>query len=161
MNKVLKENILFNKEFAEIGEKGINLSGGQKQRIALARAVYADKDLYIFDDPLSAVDTHVGRHIFDHVISNQQGALKNKTRILVTNAMQYVSNCDKIVIINGGRIQHVGTFENLKANPEANHYLENFGVEEHTKDEEKDEKKEEKQGKKKETDEKKGGLRLG
>lgn len=55
----------------EIGEKGINLSGGQKQRIALARAVYADADLYIMDDPLSAVDVHVGRHIFDHCISGQ------------------------------------------------------------------------------------------
>lgn len=53
----------------EIGEKGINLSGGQKQRIALARAVYADADLYIMDDPLSAVDVHVGRHIFDHCIT--------------------------------------------------------------------------------------------
>ncbi len=53
----------------EIGEKGINLSGGQKQRIALARAVYSDADFYIMDDPLSAVDVHVGRHIFDHCIS--------------------------------------------------------------------------------------------
>ena len=53
----------------EIGEKGINLSGGQKQRISLARAVYADADFYIMDDPLSAVDVHVGRHIFDHCIS--------------------------------------------------------------------------------------------
>lgn len=53
----------------EIGEKGINLSGGQKQRISLARAVYSDADLYIMDDPLSAVDVHVGRHIFDHCIS--------------------------------------------------------------------------------------------
>ena len=53
----------------EIGEKGINLSGGQKQRISLARAVYSDADFYIMDDPLSAVDVHVGRHIFDHCIS--------------------------------------------------------------------------------------------
>lgn len=53
----------------EIGEKGINLSGGQKQRISLARAVYADADFYIMDDPLSAVDVHVGRHIFDHCVS--------------------------------------------------------------------------------------------
>ncbi len=53
----------------EIGEKGINLSGGQKQRIALARAVYSDADFYIMDDPLSAVDVHVGRHIFDNCIS--------------------------------------------------------------------------------------------
>lgn len=56
----------------EIGEKGINLSGGQKQRIALARAVYSDADFYIMDDPLSAVDVHVGRHIFDHCISGVQ-----------------------------------------------------------------------------------------
>ena len=53
----------------EIGEKGINLSGGQKQRISLARAVYSNADFYIMDDPLSAVDVHVGRHIFDHCIS--------------------------------------------------------------------------------------------
>ena len=53
----------------EIGEKGINLSGGQKQRISLARAVYRVADFYILDDPLSAVDVHVGRHIFDHCIS--------------------------------------------------------------------------------------------
>lgn len=59
----------------EIGEKGINLSGGQKQRIALARAVYADADLYIMDDPLSAVDVHVGRHIFDHCISGTAAVL--------------------------------------------------------------------------------------
>jgi ABC-type multidrug transport system fused ATPase/permease subunit len=55
----------------EIGEKGINLSGGQKQRIALARAVYSDADFYIMDDPLSAVDVHVGRHIFDNCISGK------------------------------------------------------------------------------------------
>ena len=51
----------------EIGEKGINLSGGQKQRVSLARAVYNDSDLYLLDDPLSAVDSHVGKHIFDKV----------------------------------------------------------------------------------------------
>lgn len=63
----------------EIGEKGINLSGGQKQRISLARAVYADADFYIMDDPLSAVDVHVGRHIFDHCIS---GTLATHTCLL-------------------------------------------------------------------------------
>ena len=55
----------------EVGEKGINLSGGQKQRISLARAVYASSDIYYFDDPLSAVDSHVSKHLFDNVISNQ------------------------------------------------------------------------------------------
>lgn len=61
----------------EIGEKGINLSGGQKQRISLARAVYTDADIYILDDPLSAVDAHVGKHIFDALIG-PKGLLKNK-----------------------------------------------------------------------------------
>lgn len=61
----------------EIGEKGINLSGGQKQRASLARAVYQKSDIYLLDDPLSAVDSHVGKHIFDKVIS-KQGLLKEK-----------------------------------------------------------------------------------
>lgn len=61
----------------EIGEKGINLSGGQKQRISLARAVYANADIYMLDDPLSAVDSHVGKHIFDNVIG-PSGILKSK-----------------------------------------------------------------------------------
>ncbi len=61
----------------EIGEKGINLSGGQKQRISLARAVYADTDVYLLDDPLSAVDSHVGKHLFDKVLG-PNGMLKKK-----------------------------------------------------------------------------------
>ena len=62
---------------AEIGEKGINLSGGQKQRVNMARAVYQDADIYLFDDPLSAVDAHVGKHIFNNVIG-PEGVLQNK-----------------------------------------------------------------------------------
>ena len=60
--------------------QGINLSGGQKQRVSLARAVYQDADIYLLDDPLSAVDSHVGKHIFDHIIG-PEGALKNKVRL--------------------------------------------------------------------------------
>ena len=60
-------------------EQGINLSGGQKQRVSLARAVYLDNDIYLLDDPLSAVDAHVGKHIFDKVIG-PTGCLKNKVR---------------------------------------------------------------------------------
>ena len=60
------------------------MSGGQKQRVSLARAVYNDADVYLLDDPLSAVDSHVGKHIFDNVISHN-GVLKHKTRILVTH----------------------------------------------------------------------------
>lgn len=59
--------------------QGVNLSGGQKQRVSLARAVYCDSDVYLFDDPLSAVDAHVGKHIFEHVIG-PKGMLKNKVR---------------------------------------------------------------------------------
>uniref|UniRef100_A0A8C6EYM8 Multidrug resistance-associated protein 1 n=1 Tax=Marmota marmota marmota TaxID=9994 RepID=A0A8C6EYM8_MARMA len=61
----------------EIGEKGVNLSGGQKQRVSLARAVYGDSDVYLFDDPLSAVDAHVGKHIFDNVVG-PKGMLRSK-----------------------------------------------------------------------------------
>ena len=57
--------------------QGINLSGGQKQRVSLARAVYSNSDVYVLDDPLSAVDAHVGKHIFDKVIG-KQGMLRNK-----------------------------------------------------------------------------------
>lgn len=73
----------------EIGEKGINLSGGQRQRISIARAVYSRADIYLLDDSLSAVDAHVGKHIFDHVIG-PKGILKTKARIFVTHG---IFNC--------------------------------------------------------------------
>ena len=61
--------------------QGINLSGGQKQRVSLARAVYFDADIYMLDDPLSAVDSHVGKHIFENLIGSN-GLLKNKVGYL-------------------------------------------------------------------------------
>lgn len=72
-------NILPAGDQTEIGEKGINLSGGQKQRISLSRAVYSESDIYLLDDPLSAVDAHVGKQIFDSVIG-PNGILRAKTR---------------------------------------------------------------------------------
>ncbi|KAA6392071.1 MAG: putative ABC transporter C family member 3 [Streblomastix strix] len=94
-----------------IGEKGINLSGGQKARIQLARAVYSDRDIYILDDPLSAVDAHVGRIIYEECI---EGRLKGKTRLLITNQLQYIDKADNIIVLEKGRIIGQGTSAQLK-----------------------------------------------
>lgn len=100
-------------EDTEIGEKGINLSGGQKQRISLARALYQDADLYILDDPLSAVDVHVGRHIFERFIT---GAISQKARLLVTNQLQYLPSADHIVVLDKGCVVVQGTYEECQSN---------------------------------------------
>lgn len=97
----------------EIGEKGINLSGGQKQRVAIARACYANSDIILMDDPLSAVDSHVAKHIFNKVISNRNGYLKNKTRILVTNNISLLPDVDQIVVFSHGEISEIGTYSQL------------------------------------------------
>ncbi|KAK7601472.1 hypothetical protein V9T40_008913 [Parthenolecanium corni] len=101
-------------DMTEIGEKGINLSGGQKQRISLARAVYFGSDIYLLDDPLSAVDSHVGKHIFEHVIG-PKGLLKHKTRILVTHSVTFLSQCDLIIVLKDGSVSESGTFKELSA----------------------------------------------
>ncbi|KAF9959226.1 hypothetical protein BGZ72_010064 [Mortierella alpina] len=93
-----------------IGEKGISLSGGQKQRISIARAVYADADVYIFDDPLSAVDAHVDKHIFEHALTK---ILAGKTRILVTNGVNHLAKADQIVVIRQGTISQDGCYSDL------------------------------------------------
>ncbi|XP_076096353.1 ATP-binding cassette sub-family C member 5-like isoform X5 [Mytilus galloprovincialis] len=138
MNATVKENILFEELYdekkyndvihacclqedlesfvsgseTEIGEKGINMSGGQKQRISLARALYANKDVYLLDDPLSAVDIHVGRHIFTEYLTK---ALKGKTVIFVTHQLQYLSQCDGIIVLSNGRITERGKHDELMA----------------------------------------------
>ncbi|XP_040163166.1 multidrug resistance-associated protein 1 isoform X8 [Anopheles arabiensis] len=137
-NATLKDNILFGKpmdqrryarvieacalkpdiemlpggDMTEIGEKGINLSGGQKQRVSLARAVYNDADVYFLDDPLSAVDSHVGKHIFEQVIG-PSGLLAKKTRVLVTHGITYLPNTDKIFVLRDGEISESGTYQEL------------------------------------------------
>ncbi|XP_034938713.1 multidrug resistance-associated protein 4-like [Chelonus insularis] len=93
-----------------VGENGAGLSGGQKARINLARAVYRDADIYLLDDPLSAVDTHVGRRIFDDCIKE---LLKDKTRILVTHQIQYLKEVDFIVMLNNGVIQKQGIYKDF------------------------------------------------
>jgi ATP-binding cassette subfamily C (CFTR/MRP) protein 5 len=94
----------------EIGERGVNLSGGQKQRISLARAYYADKDIYLLDDPLSSVDRTVGKHIFHHCI---RGALKDKTVFLVTNSAEYLEAMDLILFMRDGKILKKGLHKDL------------------------------------------------
>ena len=90
--------ILTGGDETEIGEKGINVSGGQKQRISLARAVYNNAEVYLLDDPLSAVDSNVGKHIFERVIG-PQGVLRRKTRVLVTHGIAYLPVVDQIVVM--------------------------------------------------------------
>ncbi|XP_014219235.1 multidrug resistance-associated protein 1 isoform X2 [Copidosoma floridanum] len=96
----------------EIGEKGINLSGGQKQRVSLARAVYNNADIYFLDDPLSAVDSHVGKHIFENLIGSR-GLIKKKTRILVTHGITYLPEVDHIIVLKDGEISESGTYKEL------------------------------------------------
>nr|XP_060623109.1 multidrug resistance-associated protein 1-like [Anolis sagrei ordinatus] len=137
-NATLQENILFGSELSqvfyervleacallpdldqlpngdqtEIGERGVNISGGQKQRVSLARAVYSNAELYLLDDPLSAVDVHVGKHLFEKVIGST-GLLKHKTRILVTHNLTLLSQMDIIVVMEDGRITEMGSYKEL------------------------------------------------
>ena len=103
-------NSLIGGDMTEIGEKGINLSGGQRARINIARALYSNKDIYIFDDPISALDANVGKNIVKNCIVNY---LEDKTRILITHALQHVYYADKIYYIRKGRIIWEGDYKSL------------------------------------------------
>ncbi|XP_014851229.1 PREDICTED: multidrug resistance-associated protein 4 isoform X5 [Poecilia mexicana] len=94
-----------------VGDRGVNLSGGQKARVALARAVYRDADIYLLDDPLSAVDAEVGRHLFEECIC---GLLRKKPRILVTHQLQYLKAADQIVVLKEGQMVAKGTYSELQ-----------------------------------------------
>uniref|UniRef100_A0A4X2KC03 ATP-binding cassette sub-family C member 6 n=1 Tax=Vombatus ursinus TaxID=29139 RepID=A0A4X2KC03_VOMUR len=96
----------------EIGEQGINLSGGQKQRLSLARAVYKKASVYLLDDPLAALDVHVGQHIFDHVIG-PGGLLQGMTRILVTHAVHILPQVDHIIVMANGAVAESGSYQEL------------------------------------------------
>ncbi|KAF9938744.1 Multidrug resistance-associated protein 1 [Mortierella alpina] len=137
-NATVRDNIIFGKEFnqelydrivrasglepdlkmlpagdnTEIGEKGINLSGGQKQRVSLARAAYQDADIYLLDDPLSAVDAHVDQHLWQNLIG-PKGLLKDKTRLLITHGIHHLSEVDQIAVIKDGAIDETGGYEDL------------------------------------------------
>jgi len=97
-------------DLSELGEKGINLSGGQRQRISLARAVYQDAEIYLFDEPLGAVDSSVAKKIFEDCIQN---FLKDKTRILITHQLQFLPKVDHIVVMDNGSVKHQGNFTQL------------------------------------------------
>ncbi|KAG1690982.1 Multidrug resistance-associated protein 7 [Nymphon striatum] len=127
----IKENILFGKEYnheyyqsvlkacaldddlkilpsgdsSEVGENGLMLSGGQKARIALARAIYQDKDIYLLDDPFSAVDADVAKHIYDHCI---RGLLRSKTLILSTHYIKFLHEADHVIALENGHIIQQG-----------------------------------------------------
>jgi len=140
INDTLKGNILFGREFdevryqkilsscallddiavlpagdaTEIGERGINLSGGQKARVSLARAMYSeDTKLLLLDDPLSAVDSHVGEHLFSEAIVGDIGV--GRTRILVTHHVHILARCDCVIVMENGTIKHQGAYEDLIA----------------------------------------------
>uniref|UniRef100_A0A1A9X2R7 Multidrug resistance-associated protein lethal(2)03659 n=1 Tax=Glossina brevipalpis TaxID=37001 RepID=A0A1A9X2R7_9MUSC len=97
-----------------VGERGASLSGGQRARISLARAIYKPASIYLLDDPLSAVDAHVGRHLFEEVIGPRSClARQNVTRILITHQVHFLNEADWIVIVENGRISRQGTFNEL------------------------------------------------
>ncbi|XP_065575834.1 ATP-binding cassette sub-family C member 5-like isoform X13 [Artemia franciscana] len=136
MNATLKENIIFGEKFdpltyyrvmqcsglfhdveilparenTEIGERGVNLSGGQKQRVALARAVYANRDIYLLDDIFSALDAHVSKQVFEECIKLE---LREKTILLVTHHLTFLSQCHKILVMKDGEVLDYGTHEEL------------------------------------------------
>ncbi|KAJ8532523.1 hypothetical protein K7X08_012446 [Anisodus acutangulus] len=93
-----------------IGERGINLSGGQKQRIQIARALYQDADVYLFDDPFSAVDAHTGTHLFNECI---MGLLNSKTVLYVTHQVEFLPAADLILVMKDGRISQAGKYNDL------------------------------------------------
>ncbi|XP_057844849.2 putative ABC transporter C family member 15 isoform X2 [Cryptomeria japonica] len=94
----------------EIGERGINLSGGQKQRIQIARALYQDADIYLFDDSFSAVDAHTGTHIFQECLL---GILGSKTVVYVTHQVEFLFAADLILVMRDGEITQTGKYEDI------------------------------------------------
>lgn len=141
LNDTLKGNILFGSEFnrkrylesvkfselerdieilpggdlTQIGERGINLSGGQKQRVAIARAYYSNSDIFIIDDALSALDTHVGKKVMENLFLKK---MKEKTRILITHKLDVLSKVDRVLIMKDGEIIQDGSYEKIRKSEE-------------------------------------------
>ncbi|XP_026441256.1 ABC transporter C family member 10-like [Papaver somniferum] len=99
-------------DLTEIGERGVNLSGGQKQRIQLARALYQDADIYLLDDPFSAVDAHTATNLFNEYVME---ALSAKTVLLVTHQVDFLPKFDSILLMSEGQILHAAPYHVLLA----------------------------------------------
>jgi ATP-binding cassette subfamily C (CFTR/MRP) protein 4 len=106
-----------------VGDKGLTLSGGQRARVSLARAVYAQADVYILDDPLSAVDSKVANRLFERCI---RGWLKDKIVILATHQIQFLSQTHLAIVLDHGEQVFFGTYEQIKENQEVKEILGNF-----------------------------------
>ncbi|BFZ18446.1 hypothetical protein BsWGS_21482 [Bradybaena similaris] len=139
LNASLKDNILFGKPFVwrkykkvisacalhpdieqlpaadstEIGEKAINLSGGQKQRVSIARALYSEGDTILLDDPLSALDSHVGKHVMEEAILRRM-VKRNRTVILVTHHVQYLTHAHQVIVMANGHVHFQGKVGEVK-----------------------------------------------
>lgn len=100
-------------DFSEIGERGVNLSGGQKARVSLARAAYANADVYLLDDPLSAVDSAVTARLIQRLFS-KNGLLAEKAQVVVTHQLKLLPLSTRIIVLGEGTIQHIGTFKELR-----------------------------------------------
>ncbi|KAJ3043701.1 hypothetical protein HDV00_004474 [Rhizophlyctis rosea] len=105
--------VLESGDMTMIGERGINLSGGQKQRVNIARVMYFNPDIVLLDDPLSAVDAHVGRYLFEECIT---GSLNGKTRILVTHQLHFLPRVDWVLVMKDGEVAESGTYAELMGN---------------------------------------------
>lgn len=105
---------LHEREKTIIGERGVTLSGGQKARLALARAAYANPDVIVLDDPLSALDSHVGKLVFKRLLAPRTGLLRKSARVLVTHAAQNLGVCDHVLVLFQGRIAYQGTYTELE-----------------------------------------------
>lgn len=116
-------NHMPNRELTVIGNKGVNLSGGQKARLAIARALYSDADVYLFDDPISALDINVGKQIMEKCIL---GYLKGKTVLVATHALAYLPYFHKVYVIDEGRIIMEGNHEELSKNDQFNEIFKNL-----------------------------------
>ncbi|CAI2364032.1 unnamed protein product [Moneuplotes crassus] len=97
-------------DLTHVGEKGITLSGGQKARLSIARALYADRDIVLMDDPLSALDSHVKKLIFDEVCCRE---LRDRTRVIVTHAVDFLDKVDRVIVMEQGRVKLNGSYQQL------------------------------------------------